>query len=54
MNVSADIINFDDTNRIYELFKAIDYSNFCWYTSYSVIPMLKNFYQPLSLLKIEK
>ncbi|KAK2705163.1 uncharacterized protein LOC136030924 isoform X2 [Artemia franciscana] len=52
-DVSADIINFDDTNRIYELFKAIDYSNFCWYTSYSVIPMLKNFYQPLSLLKIE-
>jgi hypothetical protein len=39
-------------NRMFEILKAIDRSNFCWCTSYSDFLPLANFYRPLSCLTV--
>ncbi|KAK2715812.1 uncharacterized protein LOC136042919 [Artemia franciscana] len=52
-DVSTDTLDFNHVNRTSEIFKAVDRSNFCWWTSYSAIPILRNFYRPFSLLKLK-
>ncbi|KAK2712724.1 uncharacterized protein LOC136025136 isoform X2 [Artemia franciscana] len=37
---------------LFEIIKAINQSNFCWITSYSIVPPLKNVYCPLSCITV--
>ncbi|XP_065583840.1 uncharacterized protein LOC136042839 [Artemia franciscana] len=42
----------DNQHGLFEIIKAIQQSNFCWITSYSIVPPVKNVYCPLSCLRV--
>ncbi|KAK2712725.1 hypothetical protein QYM36_011422, partial [Artemia franciscana] len=42
----------DNQHGLFEIIKAIQQSNFCWITSYSFVPPVKNVYCPLSCLRV--
>lgn len=52
-DISSDILNFTNVDKMNEMLVAIDQSNFCWCTSYSAPSILKNFHRPLSVVKVK-
>ena len=52
-DISSDVFNFANVDTKNEMLVAIDRSSFCWCTSYSVISILKNFYRPLAVVKVQ-
>ncbi|KAK2715451.1 hypothetical protein QYM36_010164 [Artemia franciscana] len=52
-DVSSDVLNFDNVDTMNEMLVAIDRSSFCWCTSYCVKSIMKNFYRPLAVVKVQ-
>ncbi|XP_065585012.1 uncharacterized protein LOC136043904 isoform X2 [Artemia franciscana] len=44
---------YNNSDGLFEIFRAIDRSNFSWCTSYSDIPTLVNFYRPISCVSVK-